>query len=755
MTMDQGVLAGLKVIEVSRHMSAAVSAMQLAEAGAQVTRIVAPGAEDPAASDPGFAVWHRSKETLALDLGPTARTSLDKLLAAADVLIHDLGPKAAAELGLDDARLTAAFPRLVIGAIPTWPAGHPKADDPHRETLVMARLGILDEQRAHRPGPIFVRMPVGAWCAAWLSVLGVMARLVHRQSSGRGGAAHTSLAQGSLTTLIQLWARASEPSDSFKLGMPKTLHWSIFQCSDGGWIHVIGTPDHVPAMRAAMDALGPEGVAQANGRWPNFGGRFPNGGANAEIFRTRPARVWLEDLWAHDVPAQFCAPLGDVYFDEQARLNGYVVERQDPIFGPTLQPGIPIEIEPPNRIRAPGQATAAAEAAVHAAPFAPAEKAGGPLAGLKVLDFGSFMAGPFGPQCMSELGAEVIKVEAVTGDPKRIIHRNFAGSCRGKRSVALDLRDPRSRPALEAMVRWADVVHHNVRAEAAQRLGIDYESLKAIKPELVYCHVTAYGPKGPRTTWPGYDQVFQSFIGWETAGGGEGNSPIWYRFGMMDVFCAMSSTFATLLALYHRNRTGKGQAVAASLLGASALTAGESVGRPDGSVIPYAQLDAAQMGVSPEHSLYVCADQWIAVAALEPRERDAFRKLCGDRAEAYFRERPAAEALAALAEAGVPAEQVQRDAMEAYFEDPAIRAVGMVATYPRSAWGRLEQIGAMWDLGDLPLTFEYPAPRIGEHSCAFLEAVGLPRAEIDALLTQGLLAQDPSGAPARLEAAAG
>lgn len=93
--------------------------------------------------------------------------------------------------------------------------------------------------------------------------------------------------------------------------------------------------------------------------------------------------------------------------------------------------------------------------------------------------------------------------------------------------------------------------------------------------------------------------------------------------------------------------------------------------------------------------------------------------------------------------------------MEAYFEDPAIRAVGMVATYPRSAWGRLEQIGAMWDLGDLPLTFEYPAPRIGEHSCAFLEAVGLPRAEIDALLTQGLLAQDPSGAPARLEAAAG
>src|SRR5690606_3865133 len=143
----------------------------------------------------------------------------------------------------------------------------------------------------------------------------------------------------------------------------------------------------VPAMRAAMDALGPDGVAEANGRWPVLGARFPNGGANTEIFRTRSSRDWLEDLWANDVPAQFCAQLGDIYFDEQARLNGYVVEHEDPAFGPTVQPGIPIEIEPSNRIYGPGEAVA--DTAVHEAPFAPEPQADakrGPLAGLKVLD---------------------------------------------------------------------------------------------------------------------------------------------------------------------------------------------------------------------------------------------------------------------------------------------------------------------------------------------------------------------------------
>jgi crotonobetainyl-CoA:carnitine CoA-transferase CaiB-like acyl-CoA transferase len=135
---------------------------------------------------------------------------------------------------------------------------------------------------------------------------------------------------------------------------------------------------------------------------------------------------------------------------------------------------------------------------------------------------------------MADLGADVIKVEATTGDPMRWADWPFAGCQRGKRTVALDLKSAASRPALEALVMWADVVHHNLRMPAARRLGLDSASLRSINPDLVFCHTSSYGPIGPRADWPGYDQLFQASCGWERAGAGAGNPPMWHRFGFMD-----------------------------------------------------------------------------------------------------------------------------------------------------------------------------------------------------------------------------
>ena len=160
---------------------------------------------------------------------------------------------------------------------------------------------------------------------------------------------------------------------------------------------------------------------------------------------------------------------------------------------------------------------------------------------------------------LADLGADVVKVEATTGDKMRHVQRVFAAVPAGKRGVALDLKSPAARPALEALVRWADVVHHNLRMPAARRLGLDYESIRAINPEIIFCHASSYGPEGERADWPGYDQLFQAAAGWEVLGGGEGNDPMWFRFGFMDHLCAMASTVATLLAVWHRDRTGHGQ----------------------------------------------------------------------------------------------------------------------------------------------------------------------------------------------------
>ena len=91
--------------------------------------------------------------------------------------------------------------------------------------------------------------------------------------------------------------------------------------------------------------------------------------------------------------------------------------------------------------------------------------------------------------------------------------------------------------------------------------------MRAVNPDIIYCHASSYGPRGPRADWPGYDQLFQSSCGWEVAGAGEGNPPMWHRLGFMDHLCAMGSLISTLLALYHRDRTGQTQFAAGSLLG--------------------------------------------------------------------------------------------------------------------------------------------------------------------------------------------
>ncbi len=106
--------------------------------------------------------------------------------------------------------------------------------------------------------------------------------------------------------------------------------------------------------------------------------------------------------------------------------------------------------------------------------------------------------------------------------------------------------------------------------------GIDEDSVRAVNRDIIYCHTSSYGPQGPRADWPGYDQLFQSSCGWEVAGAGEGNPPMWHRFGFMDHLCAMGSVIATLLALYHRDRTGQTQFAAGSLLGGGVLTNSET-----------------------------------------------------------------------------------------------------------------------------------------------------------------------------------
>ncbi|CAN5338674.1 hypothetical protein BH10PSE16_BH10PSE16_11790 [soil metagenome] len=743
----KGILGGLRVIDLAAGLAGSATALYLAEAGAEVLKIERP----PAGMDDGavlFRVLDRGKRRVDAGLQKGIESAaLKSLLATADVLVHDLTPAEAEVWSLGELTLARQYPSLVIASIGAWPRAHAGSESPVRETLVLARLGLLDEQPGHRPGPIFIRMPFASWIASWLSAIGVMARLIARdRDGGRGGVANTSLAQAALATMTMHWSRAENPSPAFAKGLDKATPIPLHQCADGHWVHVHYSPDAAPWMAQALAAMGKEAVARANALWPPSH-VAPNFGANRQIMATRPAQDWVEHFWAHDVSAQIAAPFGEIYGDAQARLNGYALQVDDPVLGRTWQPGPGYSVDPPARVRQPMQTLLPAGAAAWttapasaAPPGVPPETAAlAPLHGLKVLDLGAYLAGPFACMVLADLCAEVIKVEPPAGDAMRRLEKIFAGTQRGKRGLALKLGVPGSQPVLQALVRWADVVHHNVRMPAARKLGIAPEQLRAMKPELVCAHVSSYGPAGPRADWPGFDQLMQASCGWEVECGGEGNPPMWLRFGVGDFLAGLSSVFALLLALYQRARTGQGQAVSSSLLGAMLMTASEAVVLPDGRLTPVAHLDAGQTGVSPTHRLFRCRDGWIAVAGLTAPEIESFTRLTGDDPAGCLGAMDCAAALACLQAAGVPSESVMQAQAEAFLASAEHASGGLHAHYRHAQYGALQQVGALWDFSDLPLAIHRPPPVLGEHSREVLEMLGFTAQDIEALLAQGLI----------------
>jgi crotonobetainyl-CoA:carnitine CoA-transferase CaiB-like acyl-CoA transferase len=723
----------LRVLDIGTGQAGAVAAMLLADMGAEVIRFDIGGLPPADGRD---AIWNRWKRRVAVTEAELAE-ALRLEAPRADVIVTDLNRAARARVGLDLDALMAAHPGLIVATVGGWPQGHAREDGPVDDAIVLAEAGLCDEMMAvTRDGPIYVRFPLGSCSAAWLALIGILARLWVRRRDGVGGRVSTSLVQGAMVPHMQNWGR-TELTTPAVAGISKA--WAstgVYRAGDGAWFHSMGDILKSPTLKAALAALSPQEITQAQARHarPGRDYRRADYGAICEIFATRPRQFWLEEYWAAGAPVQPCLPMGSLFDDEQVLANAYAIPVEDPRLGPTMQPGIPYHIEP----AAPSEAAFGGAAAVLApAPGAP------PLAGLRVLDFGAFLAGPLGPMIMADLGADVIKVEPPRGEQMRASAEwSVLGCQRGKRGLALDLKNPRAAPIIEALIRSSHVVHHNMRLPAAERLGLGYAAVRAINPAVVYTHTSSYGPKGPRRDWPGFDQLFQAASGWELAGAGEGNGAVWHRFGMMDHYCAMASVAGTLLALLRSAGSGQGQATAASLLGAAHLTA-ETVQLADGTLTPWAPLDRAQMGVSPVRRLYATTDGWVMVAAPE-RDTEALARLKAAAAatdlEARFASLTAAQAIALAETAGIPAAKVALDNRDPYLDDPENRRTQLSIRHDHPTFGHFDHPGKFIDFADLPNRFVRPPPTIGQHTREILAELGLDAPAIDALAAEGVVA---------------
>jgi crotonobetainyl-CoA:carnitine CoA-transferase CaiB-like acyl-CoA transferase len=343
----------------------------------------------------------------------------------------------------------------------------------------------------------------------------------------------------------------------------------------------------------------------------------------AEAVAKFPADEWVQLAAEVGVPLQPLRSPEEALHDPAFVEDGCVIEVDDPELGAVRQVGRVYELHhcpttppaaPPSvgahtdAVRAEADALAASAPAPRTDTRAPAS----PLAGVRVVDLGLAVAGPWGTMMLADLGADVIKVNPLHDFYWMSTH--IAMACnRGKRSIAMNLKDPAAMAILHELVATADIVQHNMRYDAAVRLGVDYESLRAIKPDLIYCHTRGF-EHGAREHLPGNDQTGAALAGpdWLDGGLDHDGKPLWPVVSLGDTGNGFLSAIGMVQALYHRDRTGEGQFVDTSIMYAQLLNASIAWSLADGSRHgDRPSLDALQLGYDATHRLYETADGWL------------------------------------------------------------------------------------------------------------------------------------------------
>ena len=260
-----------------------------------------------------------------------------------------------------------------------------------------------------------------------------------------------------------------------------------------------------------------------------------------------------------------------------------------------------------------------------------------PLAGLKVVELARILAGPWAGQTLSDLGADVIKVESPAGDDTRkwgppFIDRDedksasYFHSCnRGKRSIAIDFRTPEGQAEVRALVAEADILIENFKLGGLAKYGLDYDSLSALNPGLIYCSITGFGQTGPYAHRAGYDYIIQGISGLMSITGAPEGQPQKVGVAVTDIFTGLYSVSAILAAIHQRHATGKGQHIDMSLLDcATAITANQAMNYLTTGNAPQ-RIGNAHQNLTP-YQVFDCSDGWIIIATGNDAQ---YQRLCG------------------------------------------------------------------------------------------------------------------------------
>jgi crotonobetainyl-CoA:carnitine CoA-transferase CaiB-like acyl-CoA transferase len=810
-------LDGVRVLDLT-DLAGALCARLLGDLGADVVRVEPPGGalvrrlppleRGMAAASASHVHWFYdvNKRAVTIDVATgSGQADLRRLLAAADVVVTAKPPDLLRAAAIDRARLLESDPRLVLVDVTAFGGSGPRAGWRGSDLVCAARGGMLYVNGHAAAAPI---APFGLQAynsAGVFAAIGTLCALLGRESTGRGGLVDVAIVQATLAAVEHVTGFYRQTGEIER--RRGTLHWSryfrIGRCRDGHVLHsTMGDwttlAEWVAGDGFPFDLLDPrweEPASRKEGCDHLFAclDRWCAAHTVAEI---------MEGAQLRRLPFAAVRHPQELATDAQLAARGFpVVLRTEagqelPFPGPPfLLSATPLRLrhappglaqqdaaranDPAWRGNAHDEATPRARAIGTPKPLAPPADAPSArvLDGTLVLDFTWVVAGPVATRLLADQGARVIKIERRDAADFGQRRGGLTGNLnRGKQSVVLNLADRRGLELVRGLARRADVVIDNFSARVMRNWGLDYEGLRALRPDVIAVAMSGFGLTGPSRDFVSYGPTLQALLGFPYLMQLPGGEAAGWGYSWSDMLGGMMAALATLAALWHRDRTGEGQLIdlgqygnLAALLGprSFALLRGQEVTAPG---------NGSQEGDAVPHGVYRCAaevnaqgvaddDRWLAVAVLDDATWAALARVLAEDGEdwarspalatlvgrsaaagdvdarltRWMRSRRAGALEERLQAAGVPAGLVANAAD--LVQDPQLAHRGYFATVPTPEGGQETFDGVPFVSSSLPGRVTAPGPLLGEHTDLVLhDLLGLGAGDIAALRAEGVIA---------------
>lgn len=799
------VFEGIRVIDLTQGMAGPLMTMILADYGAEVIRLEPPGG-DPMWEHPAYLLWQRGKKSVSLDWSSEAgRNQACALLHGADIFIESFKPGEAAALGLGYEAARAANPALIHFSLSPFGQTGPYQDFKLSDGIVNAKSGRMRDQIGWQKNrPTFRAINDISYHAAMFGFQALVAALRVRAETGKGQKLEGTLLSGASApnNNWRLFEGQALPEDLYPGELSKEAvargeltadrHESdpytanpsqiCLETKDGRW--VMHSHIQQDLFKAWIKTLGFDWIWQDD-RYksaPHISNHDNRVALNLALFahfRTKTAAEWREIYRRNpDCAGELMQTTQEALHHEQFRANGHVVEVDDPRVGRMEQVGAFARMtETPALVRGPaplpGQHTAEVLASLPLP--APRIRAGGgnpakPLEGITVLECASWLAAPFSGALLADMGARVIKVEPLSGDPYRRMptNENMIRAFQGKQNISLNLKSEEGLNIFYKLVEQADVVMHNYRPGVPERLKIDYGTLKKIKSDLVYVYAASYGSVGPDRLRAAFNPTMGAFSGNSVFQSGEGNRPKGDQ--SPDPIAGSGVATGMMLGIAARVLTGKGQYIETSMMTSNVYCNSDDAfdypGKPP-RMVP----DMAQLGLEATYRLYETAHGWVFLDARYDRE---FRHLCevlgrGDLAddlrftrwrsrienraaleaelEPIFAKQSADEWEVFLLANGVACARADNSSHVRFLHnDPQPAAIGLMVPTASPMFVDVAPQGRYWrhapvvQFSDTPGIAGLPYEGEGVHTREVVAALGYSDAEIDRLTREKVIA---------------